>query len=295
MFLVCREEVVERIAARVVDEFGRLDLRECRGGKVGFMVALEGIDGSGVSTHSKLVVDVLKRVVEGGWYRVLYSKEPTRGPLGFILWEVIQGFLPDLDDPPILTLLFAADRFYHLYTMPISGNLKGIVDALASGYIVVLDRYKYSSLAYQSAFAPRGRKAPMEWIAVVNAYAPPAHILVYLDVDPQTAVSRIAKDRLDVHLFENAAKLGVVRDSFLKLVEYLRENPEYPSENLDHLLWLRTIPHRDCLYPPKPWPYVLIIEEASRGIERGVEETLEQIVLGLVGAAIERDLLVPRK
>ena len=295
MFLACREEVVKHVTARVIDEFGKLDLRECRDGKVGFMVALEGIDGSGVSTHSKLVVDVLKRVVEGGWYRVIYSKEPTQGPLGFILWEVIQGFLPGLDDPPILALLFAADRLYHLYTMPVSGNLKGIVDALASGYIVVLDRYKYSSLAYQSAFAPRGRKAPMDWIAVVNAYAPPAHILVYIDVDPQTAVSRIAKERLDVHLFENAAKLGVVRDNFLKLVEQLKEKPEYPPENPDHLLWLRTIPHRDCLYPPKPWPYVLVVEEASGGVERDIKETLEQIVLGLVGAAIERGLLVPRK
>ena len=293
--MVCREEVVEHVTARVIDEFGKLELRECRGGKVGFMVALEGIDGSGVSTHSRLVVDVLKRVVEGGWYRVLYSKEPTRGPLGFILWEVVQGLLPGLDDPPILALLFAADRFYHLYTMPISGNLKGIVDALASGYIVVLDRYKYSSLAYQSALAPKGLKAPMDWIAVVNAYAPPAHILVYLDVDPQTAVSRIARDRLDVHLFENAGKLGIVRDCFLKLVEQLKKKPEYPPENPDHLLWLRTIPHQDCLYPPKPWPHVLVVEEASEGVERDIKETLEQIVLELVKAAIKRDLLTPRK
>jgi len=48
-------------------------------------------------------------------------------------------------------------------------------------------------------------------------------------------------------------------------------------------------------FAPKPWPHVLVVEEASEGVERDIKETLEQIVLELVKAAIKRDLLTPRK
>jgi thymidylate kinase len=172
-------------------------------GYKGFLVAFEGIDGSGLTTHSRLLASRLR---EAG-YRVGYSKEPTWSPIGALIRELL---LQPSVDHEILVLLYAADRLWHLRVHSCLGA--GLLKALEEGYIVVLDRYKYSSMAYQSL------GAPLEWIEAVNKGAPEADLIVYIDVPPEIALSRIQARRI-TYYYETLERLRKVKESFERVLE----------------------------------------------------------------------------
>jgi dTMP kinase len=164
----------------------------------GVLVAFEGIDGSGLTTHSRLLVYKLR---EAG-YRVGYSKEPTWSPIGALIRELL---LQPTVDHEILALLYAADRLWHLRVHSCLGV--GLLKALEEGYIVVLDRYKYSSMAYQSL------GAPVEWIEAINSRALEADIIVYLDVPPEVALNRVKARRI-TYYYETLERLRKVKEAF---------------------------------------------------------------------------------
>lgn len=167
----------------------------------GVHIAFEGIDGSGLTTHSRRLVDELSNM----GYKSEYFKEPTKGPIGDLIRSFLRG--DDRVRHDLLALLFAADRLwnYHASTKPIA-LLK------EQGYIVVSDRYKYSSAAYQGAFTD------LEWVWIINSRVPHADIIVYLDVPVDVALRRI----------ELRSKNGVTREHYEKaeLLEKIRRNYE---------------------------------------------------------------------
>ncbi|MEM1873686.1 MAG: dTMP kinase [Acidilobaceae archaeon] len=143
----------------------------------GFLVALEGIDGSGLTTHSRLLAERLKS--EG--YRAVYTKEPTWGPIGSLIRELL--YREESLDSDIMALLYAADRLWHLRVSSCAGP--GVLRLLEEGYIVVSDRYKYSSIAYQGSWSS------IEWVEALNSRAPDADLVVYVDVPVEVALARI--------------------------------------------------------------------------------------------------------
>ncbi len=171
------------------------------------MIAFEGLDGSGLTTHSRLLV---RRLREAG-YKVGYSKEPTWGPIGVLIRELL---LQPTVDHEILALLYAADRLWHLRVHSCLGV--SLLRALEEGYIVVLDRYKYSSMAYQSL------GAPIEWIEAVNMGAPEANLIVYLDIPPEVALSRIQARRV-TYYYETLERLRKVKEAFETVLERARD------------------------------------------------------------------------
>lgn len=275
------EETAEKLLGELGESYGPLDTWRCGGRRIGFMVVFEGLDGSGVSTHSSIFSRVLRGLLVNGEYRVVHSKEPTRGPLGFLLWQILEGYLPGLRRPEILALLFAADRFWHLYMYEATSVAKGLIGAVDAGHVAVLDRYKYSSIAYQSAPLPGSPGAPIDWLFQVNALAPPPHLVVYLDVDPRTASERIASGRDHLHLYESRDRLAVVRENYRKLLGGL-------GVYEDSKRWRQLIPRHECLYPPeKQWPLVLVVEEDGKN----VEETAREVVYKSIGLLLENGLL----
>ena len=91
-------------------------------------IVFEGLDGSGSSTHSKLLTEKLQS--EG--CAVFHTKEPTdKGPTGTTIREVLQHKYTV--SPEALQLLFCADRAEHL--------VREIDPALKNGEIVISDRY----------------------------------------------------------------------------------------------------------------------------------------------------------
>ncbi len=117
----------------------------------GFLVSLEGIDGSGKSTQARLLKERLER--EG------IAHLSTREPGGTAAGEMIRRLL--LQKEHSLTgnteiLLYMAARAELVSTV--------IEPALHSGQVVVCDRYTDSSIAYQG-FGSGGDKA---WISRLN-------------------------------------------------------------------------------------------------------------------------------
>jgi dTMP kinase len=150
----------------------------------GVFVVVEGIDGSGSTTHTKLLGKALRQ----RGLKVLETCEPSPGPIGSLIRQVLSRrlFVPDATGPrafawSTMALLFAADRMDHLDST--------IVPALRDGTVVVSDRYDLSSLAYQSVTAPTGDKV-VPWIRELNAAALRPDITVVIDVPVEVAEER---------------------------------------------------------------------------------------------------------
>ncbi|MEM1125370.1 MAG: dTMP kinase [Bacteroidota bacterium] len=167
----------------------------------GRLVAFEGIDGAGKSTHIRRLATAL----EAAGVAVVTSREPTDGAWGQRLRASAQtGRLP-LDEE---IELFARDRAEHAATL--------IRPALEAGQVVILDRYFYSSIAYQGARG--GDPAAIE--ARMRALAPTPDLVVLIDLDPDVALHRIAQGRGEApNAFERREALVDIRQRFLAMAE----------------------------------------------------------------------------
>lgn len=167
--------------------------------KRGAFIVFEGIDGSGKSTHIRLVCRELRR--QG--YNVLQTSEPSRGRIGRFIREHVENRKRRLSFE-VEALLFAADRFEHIRQI--------IKPALEKGRIVVSDRYLHSSLAYQGA-----EGVNLEWISEMNIFALKPDLCILLDVSPETGLDRLKRRRRTV--FEVYTFQQKVRDIYLQLAE----------------------------------------------------------------------------
>lgn len=166
-------------------------------------IAVEGIDGSGKGTQSRL----LNRWVKEKGHETFLTREPTTGAIGQLLREVLKkGEL----DSRAEALLFAADRTEHV---------KEISQKLAEGRVVISERYFYSSIAYQGASG-----VSLKWLMELNRFAPIPELVLYLDVSPEVGLERISSKKSlrssirEKEYFERQDFLGKVREIYLDLV-----------------------------------------------------------------------------
>ncbi len=176
--------------------------------KRGILIALEGIDGSGITTHSKLLAEKLNKA----GLKAVYTKEPTEGPIG----QIIRMFLKEnkRPDPKVLALLFAADRLWHYFNDPALPGV-GIEGALKKGYIVISDRYLFSNIAYQ------GKDVGFDWIRCLNKWVPDPDILIYLNVDVNVAIKRI-RLRGSLEYYEKIEELKKVQKAFESIIHNIK-------------------------------------------------------------------------
>ncbi|MGC9071482.1 MAG: dTMP kinase [Acidilobus sp.] len=167
----------------------------------GALIAVEGIDGSGLTTHSRLLAESLA----SAGLRSVYTKEPTEGPVGQLIRS---NLLTSSPDPTLMALLFAADRSWHLKSDPALPGGRGVLGAIELGYVVITDRYKYSSIAYQGAAG-----VGVDWLWSLNSFAREADVLVYIDVPVHVALSRISA-RSRVEAYERSEFLLRVKQHF---------------------------------------------------------------------------------
>ncbi|MCL7403033.1 MAG: dTMP kinase [Thaumarchaeota archaeon] len=165
-------------------------------GNEGFFIAIEGIDGSGKTTHSRRLVKWLSK----HGLKSLYTREPTDSAIGRMLKKMARQ---KNVDSRIEALLFAADRLEHLN--------KVILPYVKKKYVVVSDRYVYSSLAYQTVAI-----GDPEWVVEINKFAHKPDLTILLDVKPEIGLSRIKKRKTR---FEKEDFLQKVRQEYLRLAE----------------------------------------------------------------------------
>jgi dTMP kinase len=189
----------------------------------GFFIVIEGIDGCGSTTHSKLLAKTLR----GAGRDVVHTCEPTAGPIGSMIRQVLQHrlFVPDVSGPrtfawSTMALLFAADRLDHLDST--------VLPALRDGAVVISDRYDLSSVAYQSATAPGG-EAVVPWIRQLNSCALRPDLTVVINVPLEVAEARRESRGGKEEIFENRA----IQERLVGL--YQRAEELTPGDNIVHV------------------------------------------------------------
>jgi dTMP kinase len=182
----------------------------------GRLIAFEGIDGAGKTTQVGLLFDRLSRL----GFDVVRTKEPTGGSFGQRLRRsATEGRLP----PEQELEMFISDRREHVATL--------IGPALAQREVVLVDRYYFSTAAYQGA---RGLD-PEAILARNEEFAPPPDLLVLLVISPRTAIDRIsARGDNAGNLFEQQGELERCAEMFSRLQRpyVLRLDGEQPPETI---------------------------------------------------------------
>lgn len=177
-------------------------------GREGLFITLEGGEGSGKTTVLGRVAAYLQN--RSMPYRI------TREPGGIEIAEKIRSIILDpahtAMDPRTEALLYAASRSQHLAEV--------VEPALREGLTVLCDRFIDSSLVYQG----HARGLGIEEVWSINRFAignRMPDLTLYLDVDPEVGLSRIAANqdrevnRLDL---ESLAFHQKVREGYQLLV-----------------------------------------------------------------------------
>jgi len=159
-----------------------------------YFITLEGGEGCGKSTHSRMIVKYLEERGE----KVVLTHEPGGTPFGKSIREVLLRGGADLE-PVTELMLFEADRLEHVR--------KVIAPALKRGEIVVCDRFIDSTSSYQIG----GSGLPEDMVGHLNEVSSGGvvpDLTILLDIDPVLGLERAGKtgsldrfesERIDFH------------------------------------------------------------------------------------------------
>jgi dTMP kinase len=185
----------------------------------GFLIAIEGIDGAGKTTQAHFVQERL----QASKLCVIRTKEPTTGQWGQILRDSALTGRLSLEEE---VETFIKDRKEHVETL--------INPSLRKGHIVIVDRYYFSTMAYQGA---RGMN-PEELMSRNELFAPEPDLLVVLDVDPKLGLERIKTRGDRANHFEKTGSLKRARAIFnaIKKPYLFRLDGSQEAETLSDLI-----------------------------------------------------------
>ena len=172
-------------------------------------IVLEGLDGSGKSTHSAMLASRLRDLN----IPYFHAHQPSSNPVGQQARSATKGGFP-LENEAI-ALLFAADRYQHYH--------EKIAPELDKGNYVVCDRYYYSNLAYQGVDSAAMERIIAYNQAVMTAPAKRPDIVFFLDVPPEECMRRITSTRGDISIYETLPRLTQMRERFFAAFERLKE------------------------------------------------------------------------
>ncbi len=183
----------------------------------GLLFAFEGIDGCGKSTQAKRLYNwLLDKNIPA-----VFSFEPTDEMYGKALRDSFTS--PQRLSQKEELELFRLDRKQHVEEL--------IQPGLRDGKVVILDRYYYSSIAYQSV---RGQFTPGEIHELMSSFAPVPDLMLLFEIDVESAINRISKSRGDIpNLMEKRQNLEAVKANFdsMDYPEIIRLDAELDKES----------------------------------------------------------------
>lgn len=164
----------------------------------GFLVVIEGIDGAGKSTQAR----VLGEQLTARGHRVVLTREPTMGKWGKLLRESAETGRLSIEEE---VEMFLKDRREHVSEL--------ILPRLREGCVVIVDRYYFSTAAYQGA---RGVD-PQELLRRNEEFAPEPDLLVLFDLPVEDGLARVRARGDRANLFEQTEALRRAREIFLSI------------------------------------------------------------------------------
>jgi len=183
----------------------------------GKFIVVDGIDGSG---KSSLLFHIADYLLEKGLdkNRLLLTAEPTDGLFGHEIRELLKAETDPKANARKFLDLYVRDRREHVK--------KELLPALVAGKIVVCDRYKYATLAYQSA-----QGIPVQEIVDLHKGLPVPGLALILDVPASIALERMQADKRRAYLekFERVDFQEEIRGVFQRMPGF------FPGENIQVL------------------------------------------------------------
>ena len=172
----------------------------------GIFIVIEGIDGAGKG----YVMMRLQEYIMGRskkYDNLLLTREPTNKVEGQKLREMLANESDPLANARKTLEFFVADRKKHLE--------EDILPALEKGYVVLCDRYKHSTMAFQTA-----QGLPMQECIDANKDFPAPDLVILLDLPSKQALWRIhERDGRRRDKFENEQFMEKVRQNYLEIAK----------------------------------------------------------------------------
>ena len=177
--------------------------------KKGLLVVFDGLDAAGKGAMLSMTADYLFNNHKE-FDKILLTREPTFSPTGQLIRKKLVEDKDPMSDAKQLLNLYLEDRKQHLDEV--------IRPAISKGFIVLCDRYKYSTMAYQETQG-------IDLNSIIDAHKrlTVPDIVFLLDVEPETALQRIELDRGKIEKFEKIDFLSKLRQNYLKLKDVLKE------------------------------------------------------------------------
>lgn len=186
-------------------------MRGGRGGRRGFFITVEGVEGSGKTTQCQRLAKALRE--EG--YRVVETREPGGTPLAERIRTILLGSTAEpLPAEPIApeceALLVLAGRSQHVTRV--------IMPALTGGAVVLCDRFSDSTFAYQGY----GRGLDLPTLRTLDRFAAGGlapDLTLLFDVPVGTGLARRRRAELESNRLDHETQRfhDLVRRGFLAL------------------------------------------------------------------------------
>ncbi|MBI5229299.1 dTMP kinase [Candidatus Micrarchaeota archaeon] len=172
----------------------------------GRFIVFEGMDGCGKGENTKRLASFLfDRSKEYDF--IVVTHEPTYGKHGVQIRKLLKSETDPYRSADKLLELYVKDRIEHLKEV--------ITPSLKEGAMVICDRYKYSTLAFQQT-----QGIPLEKIIKMHDGMPVPDVVFILDIPPEGALERL-RERTAVEKFEKLEFMKKLRENYLKLVDQL--------------------------------------------------------------------------
>jgi dTMP kinase len=149
----------------------------------------------------------------------LVTDEPTNGPFGKKVRELFKQQKSPSDLAEEILFAFVEDRKWHIENI--------ISPALEKNFVVIADRYKYGSIAYQTV-----QGSSLDKCVKLNAPLLAPDLALILDVEPVEAVRRISSDAAEADKRKQSDNFRQV-DFVTNLRKYFLQVPNFlPKENI---------------------------------------------------------------
>ena len=229
--------------------------------KKGRLIVLDGIDGSGKATQTRLLEKRLKK--EGVKVKTIDFPQYQKNFFGRLIGEALCGELGDFIgvNPRIASVLYAADRLE---------SSKQIVKWIDEGYIILADRYVSANQIHQGGKIDNAKKRNefLAWLDTMEHKIfgiPRPDIVVYLDVP-----------------FE-VSSMWLKKKITQRKKEYLNGRKDVAEDNLAHLKNSRN----SALYlakQQKNWEKIVCCKGVTCMIPEEVHERVYEIVRKKIGS-----------
>ncbi len=146
---------------------------------------------------------------------LLLTREPTNSNIGQKMREILANETDPKAGARKCLDLYVSDRKQHLDNH--------ILPALDKGYVVLCDRYKYSTMAFQAA-----QGIPLDELIEIQKDFPAPHLTLILDLPAKQAVARIKyRDwQAGNEKFEDPTFMETVRQNYRLITTKLSDSIE---------------------------------------------------------------------